>query len=160
MIAFIADIEHHIMPEPMSGCWLWTGALGQRGYGDVQNGGRHTTAHRLLFERANGPIPAGMHVLHKCDVRPCCNPDHLFLGTNRDNIIDSMKKGRRKGITRRRPSGLKYKPMSPEGRIAHMKVKPETRAQIKALVASGASQASVARQFGLGGGHVCRIVHE
>lgn len=71
-------------------------------------------AHRVSYEIEHGDIPKGMHVLHRCDVRPCINPLHLFLGTNSDNIADSVSKGRRKGVKRNRPSGLKYRNYSDE----------------------------------------------
>jgi hypothetical protein len=60
-------------------------------------GGRHgkdVTVHRLVWEEANGPIPDGLHVLHRCDVPACCNIDHLFLGTPADNLRDQIAKGR------------------------------------------------------------------
>ena len=98
-------------PVTESGCWLWTGASIGKGYGSI-NAGKHATsmlAHRAAYECFVGPIPDGIHVCHRCDVRYCVNPAHLFLGTNLDNIHDSMKKGRRKGITRKRPSGLTYR---------------------------------------------------
>lgn len=96
-----------VIPEPNSGCWLWEGAL-CNGYGSVRFEGKSWFVHRLIYLLVRGPIDKGLHVLHRCDVASCCNPDHLFPGTNYDNIVDSMKKNRRKGITRNRPSGLRY----------------------------------------------------
>lgn len=152
------DVFHQMVhPEPTTGCWLWSGALGNNGYGSLRVNGATATAHRVAFESRNGPIPAGLHVLHRCDNRACCNPDHLFLGTNAENIADSMAKGRRKGITRRRPSGLKYRPMSVVGRINHMKVKPEDRVKIADMVRGGVSRRNAAKVFGISANTVMRI---
>jgi hypothetical protein len=82
------------IPEPNSGCWLWSRAVGSHGYGVLWHDGKVKTAHRLAYTMANGPIPAGKHVLHKCDVKSCINPDHLFLGADADNRIDMARKGR------------------------------------------------------------------
>jgi hypothetical protein len=83
------------------GCWTWTGTRGPKGYGRAYVpdprpgvGGRPASAHRVAWQLANGPIPAGVCVLHRCDNPPCCRPDHLFLGTNDDNIADRHAKGR------------------------------------------------------------------
>jgi len=65
------------------------------GYGRVNFNGQRFVAHRLAWELTNGPIPEGLFVLHKCDNPPCINPDHLFLGTNKDNTQDMLAKGRR-----------------------------------------------------------------
>ncbi len=79
-----------------TGCWLWTGCKFSNGYGRIRLSGTETAVvHRLAWEATNGAIPGGLLVCHKCDVRHCCNPDHLFLGTDADNVKDCVKKGRR-----------------------------------------------------------------
>lgn len=78
------------MPEPNTGCWLWTGRINQDGYGIFGDSG--TGAHRASFQLFKGEIPKGLLVCHHCDVRSCVNPDHLFLGTHRDNMDDMMRK--------------------------------------------------------------------
>lgn len=77
------------------GCWLWQAAVNTTGYGMANWSGRkNIVAHRLAYELLRGPIPAGMLALHKCDTPRCCNPDHLFFGTDADNHADKVAKGR------------------------------------------------------------------
>ena len=78
------------------GCWLWTGARASNGYGSFRFADRPcaTAAHRAAWELACGPIPHGMHVLHRCDNPPCVRPGHLFLGTAKTNMTDKAIKGR------------------------------------------------------------------
>ena len=88
-------IEARTARIPESGCWLWLGATNQSGYGITRlHGGPSSLAHRTVFSIFQGPIPAGMCVLHRCDVPLCVNPSHLWLGTHLENIDDRVKKQR------------------------------------------------------------------
>jgi hypothetical protein len=92
----LARFEALVSPEPMTGCWLWTGKLiaADEPYG-VAGGSKHRErAHRRAWRLYRGEIPGDLHVLHRCDVPWCVNPDHLFLGTNADNVADKIGKGR------------------------------------------------------------------
>lgn len=75
-------------------CWLWEGGTAWGVYGVITIKKRPTMTHRVSWEIANGPIPEGLCVLHRCDIPLCCRPDHLFLGTKRDNMHDAISKGR------------------------------------------------------------------
>lgn len=76
------------------GCWPFIGARSNKGYGYFKHDGVARFAHRVAYADANGPIPDGIDVLHRCDNPPCCRPDHLFLGTQADNVADMISKGR------------------------------------------------------------------
>jgi hypothetical protein len=93
----IDRVLDRVVRIPFSGCWIFTGATNEFGYGIVGTGGRgapNDRAHRITYRHFCGDIPAGMFVCHTCDVPSCCNPDHLFLGTNQDNVNDMVKKKR------------------------------------------------------------------
>jgi HNH endonuclease len=77
-----------------AGCWEWQWGKNRRGYGKVVVHYKNVAAHRLSWTVHRGQIPDGMLVCHRCDNPPCCNPDHLFLGTNADNMRDAYDKGR------------------------------------------------------------------
>ena len=128
---------------PFDTCWHWVGAL-LVGYGGIRLGRRTLYAHRVSYEIANGPIPAGMNVLHRCDVRDCVNPDHLYVGTQGNNMQDVYDR-------KRRGNGQ-----------AHMWARvSDNDAQVirSRYAAGGVSQAALSREFGLSRGGVAHIVH-
>lgn len=75
-------------------CWLWTGSLDSSGYPYIHVGGKNHWIHQIAYEEAKGDRK-GLNVLHQCDTPRCVNPDHLFLGTNQDNVDDMIRKGRK-----------------------------------------------------------------
>lgn len=132
--------------QKCEGCWLWTGRTNtESGYGYFDYGPRCRTsvpAHRYSWELHNGTIPDGMHVLHRCDNPPCVNPDHLFLGTNLDNVRDKQAKGRQ--LRGERVGTAKFT----AGQVT----------EVRRRVAGGETQLSVARDMGMSPRHVHDIV--
>jgi hypothetical protein len=115
-----------------NGCRTWMALRDEKGYGVIGYGrGRWRRSHRIAWELAAGPIPTGMHVLHRCDNPPCCAVEHLFLGTNKDNVADKMSKGRQ---SRGRPS--------PNGKLTATDV-----ACARTLYRAGASGLSLSKVF-------------
>jgi HNH endonuclease len=88
-----------------SGCWEWPGAQDKDGYCRTKLSGRTAIAHRAVYTIAKGEIPKGLNLLHRCDNPPCCNPDHLFPGTQKQNCEDAKAKdrhsrGERNGVSK------------------------------------------------------------
>jgi hypothetical protein len=137
--------EERWIPEPNTGCFLWLGARNNKGYGMLGRGDRWFTAHRYAWIMANGPIPAGQLVLHRCDQRACVRPDHLRLGTAQDNTDDMIAKGRR-----RVPLGEK----ASNARLRDCEVE-----EIRRLRAAGVRPKILTRMFKITNQHVSSIIN-
>lgn len=87
-------IEANVRKNEATGCWLWQAGVDGCGYGQLRVNGPKEKAHRAAYRIFKGDIPPGMCVCHTCDTPACCNPDHLFLGTAKDNAVDRASKGR------------------------------------------------------------------
>lgn len=87
-------IESKVERLTECGCWVWMGAITSRGYGQLQKNNKKIYAHRASYMAFKGDIPDGMYVCHTCDNVSCVNPDHLFLGSQKDNMQDMKNKGR------------------------------------------------------------------
>ena len=129
----------------MSDCIEWSKCRNSEGYGQLRFKGKMVMAHRRVWESLFGDIPDGVYVLHKCDNPPCINPDHLFLGTKKDNSRDSIQKGRAKF------------PVTPKGEDAPWS--KLTLAQIKEIrsLKGTVLQAELASRFGVNQSTISRI---
>ena len=85
-----------VIVDSVTDCWNFTGGKNNIGYGMIRDGKKMRTAHRVSYEEHNGKIPHGMCVCHTCDNTLCCNPNHLWIGTLKDNSQDMIRKGRAK----------------------------------------------------------------
>jgi hypothetical protein len=113
--------------DEKTGCWNWTGSVDTGGYGHMRIGDDLVRPHRFSYEHYVGRIPDGHGVLHKCDNRRCCNPAHLFTGTNKDNALDREIKGRGAGS----------------------KVTPDQVREIRELKNSGLSAKEIAARYNI-----------
>lgn len=119
-------------------CWRWVGLFTHNGYGVFKIAKKNIRAHRFSYEIHKGPIPKGLFVLHKCDNRACVNPEHLFLGTAKENTQDMLKKGRGS------------KPPIIRGSKNNKAVLTEKKVrQIKRLFLSGHKNMEISKLFGV-----------
>lgn len=124
-------------------CWLWLGRPGPGGYGRIMVRRKKWQAHRLLWTVVNGMIPAGLFVLHKCDNASCVRPDHLFLGTQKENLHDMSNKGR----------SLRGE------RNVKAKLSEQQIIEIRKRYFAGESQVSLMKFYPVDRGHISRIVN-
>ena len=135
-------LAHHSSKCPTTGCILWTGKRDKDGYGTLSWQKQPRRAHRMAWEIAHGPIPAGLFVCHTCDVPSCVNPDHLFLGTPADNMRDRDRKGR----LATRPGVKMWNAKLTDSDIQAMRRSPEPQAKIAAAFGINQGQVSKIRR--------------
>jgi HNH endonuclease len=135
-----AEFESHIEPVPFAGCWYWVGANkgGHEPYGVFKK----RLAHRVAYELYKGSLTPGLFVLHKCDMPSCVNPDHLYLGTQKQNIHDCIQRLRRGNI-----SGENH----PSHRL--------TLQDVANIRADRRAQETIAREYGITQSHVSHLKH-
>lgn len=130
---FLSSLFARVEIDPITRCWLWQRSTDSKGYGLVCKDGKgNQKVHRVVYELAIGDIPDGMLVLHRCDNRPCCNPFHLFLGTDKDNSDDKVLKGRERRLRGEQVHNARL-----------------TEADVLAIRADHRTQNEIAKEYGL-----------
>lgn len=129
-------------------CWEWTGGKNRSGYGNFSCSGKTYRANRLAYELATNTDPGELFVLHSCDNRACCNPNHLWLGTNSDNMLDMYRKGRA-NFSRRTGDG------HPESKLTAAQVQEIRQKYVPYKV----TLQQLAKEYGVGHATIHKIVH-
>ena len=117
-------------------CWGWIGPMHSQGYGNLSVNGKKMFAHRFSYKLHQGAIPQNSYVLHRCHNRICTNPDHLYVGSAQDNMMD----------------------MACAGRQAHQVILPHQAQEIRRMAARGGMQSKIAKLYGVSDTTISRIV--
>lgn len=144
-----------VVPEPNTGCWLWIGCTNKDGYGRFMMNNKVCNAHRVSYEIFLGSIN-NYQVLHKCDTPSCVNPQHLFLGTHADNMIDKTIKGRSKNAGKPRSKHEKDRIRAMRGTWFLSRLTPEE--QNKAfLLRNTMNQIQIGKILGVHSSNISRL---
>ncbi len=135
-------------------CWIWVGTRACRGYGAISIDRKRWRAHRLSWAIHNGTIPDGLYICHRCDNPPCVNPEHLFAGTQKDNIADCVRKGRfSRSIGERTRNNRRRRGFHRTKAIGHdhynSKLTLENVLEIRSTPPKWGEQSRLARKFGV-----------
>lgn len=132
-----------------SRCWLWTASKTSAGYGHMSIGNKVLYLHRVMYEIYNGAIQNGLQILHHCDNPPCCNPSHLFAGTQKLNMRDMSQKGRRNDVRGEQ---------SPKCKLSDKQVEEIRRRYSWYGMGGGSSSITLAKEFGISTRYIIDIV--
>lgn len=151
------DLNGPIFPTIGSPCWIWKGARSLKGYGQIAFRGKVAYAHRISFEIRNGPL-GSLHCCHRCDNPSCVNPDHLWAGTNVENVRDCIAKGRNlfgdKNTSRTHPENLARGEAHGQARLTERDV----RAIREGYSDGGVTQQQLASKYGVSRGTIAPIL--
>jgi hypothetical protein len=136
----------HVDIREESECWLWKGAINNKGYGIFSFEGAPRSASKVAFVLSGNVLLSGQVTCHTCDNPPCCNPAHLWAGTHKENSMDAARKGRMKGGTAKGE------------RNGNSKLKAKDIKKIFALSAKGWTQKQIASKFFISQVHIGRIL--
>lgn len=143
--------DRHCLKKSIDECWEWQGYRNKKNYGVTRIGGRNSKAflaHRLSWTIHFGEIPHGMHVCHKCDNPSCVNPNHLFIGTNQDNIMDRVAKGR----------SSKWLLNAPRDKLPNTKIPTAKIPDMAEDRKNGMKLKDIAEKYGCCVEHACRLI--
>ena len=135
MKTLLERFEEKYIPLTESGCWIWLASGLKQGYGRINVNGKKVLAHRLSYQLYKGAVSSKICVLHKYDIPSCVNPDHLYLGTQADNMIDCAEKGRHSKV-----DGSK----NPASKLTEKDI-PVIRQRLK----NGETQLTIAKDYGI-----------
>jgi hypothetical protein len=146
--------NQYVEPEPNTGCFIWTGALNIGGYGKF---GKYIStrkmktvaAHRFAYEMANGAIPDGKVICHKCNNRLCVNPDHLYAGTQLANMADAIRAGTHISLNQKPLRGEKH----PSAKLTN-----EQAQEMRRLFSEGITKSMLARKYGVANNTVHYVI--
>lgn len=152
-LTVVERFEAKYIPEPNSGCWLWTANIFPNGYGQFRVSKdpekRCEGAHRVSYQLFRGSIDDGMCVCHRCDMRSCVNPDHLFLGTKGDNNRDAATKGRSRWKENRPTENILRRSNHPMALLSD--------GDVEVIRASSETSSKLAKKYGVSYTHIWRI---
>lgn len=150
MISIDAETFWSRVRKSKDGCWLWTLSQSTHGYGQQWHAGKIWRCHRLAWVLTHGPIPKGQCVCHRCDNPLCVRIDHLFLGTQRENLRDMLKKGRR----RPRSIGQWIGSRNVRAKLTENDVRA-----IRSEYAAGSSLRKLSAKFGIAHTAIASVLH-
>lgn len=148
----ICKIKNNICIE--EDCWIWIKKIGNSGYGEIGSDGKSKLVHRVSYGIFKGEIPKGKHVCHSCDNKKCVNPDHLWIGTQKENIQDAKNKGRLPDQRGRKHTEetlkkLKFrKRPNKRGEKHHLcKLKENDVLEIRRMLSNGLKQSEISEKY-------------
>jgi hypothetical protein len=150
MTSFEDWLLDRVHTEPNTGCWLWAASTNGDGYAQCCIDGQTRPVHRTVYVRLVGPIGPGLCVCHRCDMRCCVNPAHMFLGTHAENMADMVRKGRqaRGRILAREQAGE---------RNENARLTEDAVRAIRAMRVDGVDLGVIAERFGIARQYVYNV---